>query len=135
MDPLEIKTQKGRWTQEELLYLVKWWGFKGTKKIAENLERTKNAVIGQAHRLNLRSLPRSAPLPEPEPEDPPIETIHTPAISYEATPNQCEAPDCKWSKQPGRSYCATHHTQLVVSRQTRVNTSSSFSIHGGSSIS
>lgn len=59
------------WREPEIEYLRRWWGTIPASRIAETLGRTRNSVIGAAHRAGLPNLgnpvgkPGFKPKPEP----------------------------------------------------------------------
>jgi GcrA cell cycle regulator len=67
------------WTEIETDYLRAQWGVISARIIGRDLGRTKDAVIGRAHRLKLRKLDSKAPnLRQPAREEPMSEPFSLP---------------------------------------------------------
>jgi hypothetical protein len=120
------------WTELEDNHLEKWWGHVSTRVLAESIGRTRNAIIGRAHRLELRKI--GEPIFEPPVADEPPPRKRTMTWRPYKPENQCLAPDCTLTSQPGRDYCHQHHHEYIVSKLKRVNQVSSITCQGASSL-
>ena len=116
-----------QWTSERVVVLTRLWSEGlSARQIAGKLGGvTRNAVIGKAHRLNLR---RGALVPEPLPEPEPAKMEEAPAVLGPDVKGwmcrwQIDEPGrhglfiCGKTAQPGRPYCAEHLTLAYLQRK------------------
>ena len=122
-----------RWSPERVERLTQLWleGLSASQ-IAEKLGEgiTRNAVIGKAHRLNLKRKGEQVLVrPEPKPrkfEEPVVHQISMKNLEKWMCRWPTEIPGryglhvCGKTVQPGRQYCAEHCTQdyLIKRRST-----------------
>jgi len=105
------------WTQDEISLLIQLWkeGSIATE-IGDRLGRTKNAVIGKAHRLELERRPHF------------IKGFHKKTM-MELKPKDCRFPlgerlepafrYCGKKIQPGSVYCTDHHSLCYIKRERK----------------
>lgn len=106
------------WTREDDAQLLRGIQ-KGltAQKIGDLLGRTRNAIIGRAHRLNFTFKSRDSDKKkirkksEPKPIKEPPKSLAMSLLSLRH--NQCRWPFettfCEEVRTPGMSYCPTHH--------------------------
>ncbi len=118
------------WTHERVETLTRLWaeGF-SARQIADKLGGiTRNAVIGKAHRLNLRrGVERNVAPPEPVAPPPPPREEPVPEPRADFKSWMCRWPThdsgkfglfiCGKTCQPGRHYCAEHLTLAYVQKK------------------
>lgn len=120
-----VHKQEARWTEDAVAELTRLRELgMGAQKIADELRRggfgrfTRSAVKYRLYRP-IREERKPAP-PEPIRFRPPGS-------------GGCRVMGCRSPKQPGREYCAHHHSELVVSRRPRTAGGSSLYVGGGAS--
>ncbi len=123
------------WTDERIAKLQKLWdeGLSASQ-IAEKLgDVTRNAVIGKAHRLGLKSRP-SPVKQDASPAKPAAKKAKSPAKPTKVTLLDLNERMCKWpighpgeedfhfcgkKAEPGFPYCAGHCAEAYQSQQPR----------------
>jgi len=128
-----VPPPKNPWLDEEDEVLRREWRNMSGTQIGRLIGRTKNAVIGRAHRLGLRKLaPQVKLLPVEHPAAEPAEPAKPAEPARQARGRrwmpllELRSRDCRWPDQvrdlsakatrfcgapaiPGSSYCGQHH--------------------------
>lgn len=109
------------WTDERIEELKKLWAEGlSTGEIGKRIGVSKNAVVGKAHRLGLKSRPSPIKRAKPKPKAEPAKVT-----IFDLTAHSCRWPHgdpkhdnfhfCGKQTVPGKPYCAEHCALAYVS--------------------
>ena len=131
---MALPGQNATWTREEIDALDREWrAGTATAEIARQVGKTKNAVIGKAHRIGLP--PRPSPLKRRS-GLPPRRKVENPNAPTTPRGNAPGGSPCCWPigapgergfrfcdapALPGRSYCAAHHRRSITKARPATN--------------